>query len=78
MLKSNKKEFKKMEEKKFENLSEIINASCQTLFGFKRNGQPLSVLDVAAKKPEVNLEKKELKKKDKKKKKKDKKKNKKK
>lgn len=38
-----------MDEKKLENLSEIIQTSCQTLFGFKRNGQPRSVLDVATK-----------------------------
>lgn len=79
-----------MDEKKFEHLSEIISTSCQTLFGFKRNGQPRSVLDVATKIIKMkNKEKRKFdedlyeclkpdKKKDKKKKKKNKKKNKKK
>lgn len=38
-----------MEKEKVEAITKIISGSIQNLFGFKRNGQPRSVLDVIAK-----------------------------
>ena len=43
-----------MEQEKIDAITKIINGSVQNIFGFKRNGQPRSLLDVISKSVKIS------------------------